>query len=57
MRHQASIISQQHRVPAQATESYLTPTIFRQILERIERFAGHPPDREPNTRSDGNEER
>ena len=26
----------------QLAESYLTPTIFRQILERIERFAGHP---------------
>jgi hypothetical protein len=56
MRHQASIISQQHRVPAQATESYLTPTIFRQILERIERLARHPRYRESNTRSDGNEE-
>jgi hypothetical protein len=49
MRHQASIISQQHRVPAQAAESYLTPTIFRQILERIEHSRGTPPDREPNT--------
>jgi len=26
----------------QLAESYLTPTLFRQIVGRIERLAGHP---------------
>jgi hypothetical protein len=41
----------------QLAESYLTPTLFRQILERIEGLGWHPRDREPHSRSGADEQR